>query len=210
MSELKTELTKCANVIRHHATYATDNDRTTLSEGLNAFSGKICKLESARNNITSNIANVERSVQDNTVNITNIMDSGTANKTNYKQHKRDLKDGFDSEISKVSDVSVLKTDYNAATKSMGSKLKTIQHSTKHDTADVVEKSLRTFSSEISEKIDKLCLVMTSNFHKLAGEHQCTELYTATSMNSVSENTARSSSAMQAPWRQLYDSNLLQY
>ena len=137
-------------------------------------------------------------MQDNTVNITNILDSGTANKTNYKQHMRDLKDGFDSEISKVSDVSVLKTDYNAATKSMGSKLKTIQHSTKHDTADVVEKSLRTFSSEISEKIDKLCLVMTSNFHKLASEHQCTELYTATSMNSVSENTARSSSAMQAP------------
>ena len=90
-------------------------------------------------------------MQNNTVNITNILDSGTANKTNYKQHMRDLKDSVDSEINKVSAVSVLKTDYNAAMKSMGSKLKTIEHSAKHDTADVVEKSLRTFSSEISEK-----------------------------------------------------------
>ena len=30
------------------------------------------------------------------------------------------------------------------------------------------------------------------------------------MNSASENTARSSSAMQAPWRHPYDSNLIQY
>ena len=72
VSELKTELTKCADVIRHHASKATDNDRAMLSEGLNAISRKTCKLESARNNIASNIANVERSVQDNTVNITNI------------------------------------------------------------------------------------------------------------------------------------------
>ena len=119
VSELKTELTKCADVIRHHVSNATENGRSTLSEGLNAISRKIRKLESPRNNITSNIANVERSVQDNTVNITDILDSGTANKTNYKQHMRDRKDSVDSGISKVSDVSVLKTDYNAAMKSMG-------------------------------------------------------------------------------------------
>ena len=59
VSELKTELTKCADVIRHHASKATDNDRAMLSEGLNAISRKTCKLESARNNIASNIANVE-------------------------------------------------------------------------------------------------------------------------------------------------------
>jgi len=166
IADVRNEMVKCAEVIRLHANSTTDDGKQTLSDGIQFMCRKLSKLETARNNIASDVSNVKRSVQDNTTNISNMCDSDTANKNSYKLHIREIKDTVHSELKRVSESTVPKDEYDTEMRSLGSKIKNIESNSKTDTSAVIRNSLKCYSDEIGTKLDNLCTIMDINYNKL--------------------------------------------
>lgn len=155
INDVKSEIQNCSKVIYHCIDNVPGTEKMKLSDGLKMLSMKMSRLEKFKTTISSEVSDLKTSVRDNRNNVNRLQNEDYADKSSRKLDIQHLSTKFDDELSNLKTTFAKKSDLDASTKSLSSKIKSSENEQKQSISASIEKSFETFTIAVCNKFDMI-------------------------------------------------------